>query len=702
MAQKDKKALSEKQKNHIKENVKLPKGKKWNFYDPKTNPNGFTYGVQKGTEAHNKARYYGGKREKDIKYQAERQKKPEVKEYRKEYYKKPEQKEKGRKRYVKKRKEKIAYQKEYLKRPEAQEKLRERNLKRYREKGLFPPGKTYQENLWYDLYRASDKAPLDDFSKVNYTGESRFLLPQKYIDNAPRTKDGRIDWQKDGYYKKVKFYDTQTRKFIGLDSPNLKAKVPGVPLRINKDVVTMQKWLTDNVGKDAYKNAIAGYKEKDLIRQTTFNYQGKETKLGTLLRDLIGGVDQDVFSAFEVHHPYGVKNNWWTNQVVTRGANREINYLNRKLMTDMRAADTVEQKTKIINKYKKQIEKLPGGVNLFFEGQKLGIDPTRQSVVTGAAKTGGLRQQTINKMLNQLDNTFSSGPNLNMINKLYPEVGNFIREFGGDVGQLFKKFGASKMGKVFAAVGVPLEVGFVALDMQPGLTGDVEQIKRNFAESYGFIPGVSKAIGAKEYRQEMAEATDDPNILTFLSQFEKQKKYEDLVEKEKQLTEEINKSTLGGTIPASGINIQKQNELQLVQNELNKIETEEPVFKPSAEGILAAQDALYRMDLQRKERQRKIAQRKMPLYISPLLPLPDQLKPQTYQQAGEQLGASAVELFAPEIKSEQATLPYRFYYDEKNRPMIEKYVKDQMYPGDVGTFKQGGLASLDEYEDYGD
>jgi hypothetical protein len=108
------------------------------------------------------------------------------------------------------------------------------------------------------------------------------------------------------------------------------------------------------------------------------------------------------------------------------------------------------------------------------------------------------------------------------------------------------------------------------------------------------------------------------------------------------------------------------------------------------------------MDLQRKERQRKIAQRKMPLYTSPLLPLPDQLKPQTYQQAGEQLGASAVELFAPEIKSEQATLPYRFYYDEKNRPMIEKYVKDQMYPGDVGTFKQGGLASLDEYEDYGD
>lgn len=699
MAQKDKKALSKKQIEYIKKNVTLEKGKKWNFYS-KDNPKGNTFGVEKGTKNYDKARYYGGKREKDIKYQAERQKKPEVKEYRKKYYKTEEQKEKGRKRYVKKRKERIAYQKEYLKTPKGQENLKKINLKKFREKGLFPPGKTYEENLWYDLYRASDKAPLDDFSKVNYTGESRFLLPQKYIDNAPKRKDGRIDWQKDDYYKKVKFYDTQTRKFIGLDSPNLKAKVPGIPLRINKDVVTMQKWLTDNIGKDAYKNAIAGYKEKDLIRQTTFNYQGKETKLGTLLRDLIGGIDKNVYSAFEVHHPYGVKNNWWTNQVVTRGANREINYLNRKLMTDIRAADTVDQKTKIINKYKKQIEKLPGGVNLFFEGQKLGIDPTRQSVVTGAAKTGGLRQQTINRMIGELSNTFSSGPNLNMINKLYPEVGNFIKSFGGDVGQLFKKFGASKMGKVFAAIGVPLEVGFIALDMQPGLTGDVEQIKRNFAESYGFIPGVSKAIGAKEYREELTEATDDPNILTAISQFEGQKKYEDLNKEYDQLTEELNKATQGGKIAPTGINIQKARRLEQITNEINKIATDEPEFSPNKRGVKALGDALYRMDLKRKERQRKIAQRKQPLYISPVLPLPDQFKTQTYQQAAQQFGPTVGEIFAPEIQSEQTKLPYRFYYDEKYRPQIEKYVKDALYPKDVGTFKEGGLAALDEYKDY--
>lgn len=700
MAQKDKRALSKKEIEYIKNNVTLNKGQKWNFYS-KDNPKGHTFGLKKNTPNFNKARYYGARRESDIAYQLERQKKPEVKEYRKQYYKKPEQKEKGRKFYVKNRKRILARQKIQSQTPEGQARLQRGRYKQYRKKGIFPLGKNYNEQLWYDLYRASDKAPLDDFSKVNYTGESRFLLPQKYIDNAPRTKDGIIDWQKDGYYKKVKFYDTETRKFIGLDSDNLKAKVKGVPTRINKDVVTMEKWLTSNIGKDAYKNAIAGYKEKELLKKVPFNYQGKQTTIGAVFRDLIGGIDKNVYSAFEVHHPYGVKNNWWTNQVVTRGANRQINYLNTKLMTDIRAADTIEQKTKIINKYKKQIEKLPGGVNLFFEGQKLGIDPTKQSVIEGAARAGGLRKQSINRILSGLDTTFSSGINIDKINKIYPEVGNFIKEFGGDVGQLFRKFGATKMGRVFAAIGVPLEVGFIALDMQPGLTGDVEQIKRNFAESYGFIPGVSKAIGAKEYREELAEATDDPNILTAISQFEGQKKYEDLNKEYDQLTEELNKATQGGKLAPTGINIQRARRLEQITNEINKIVSDEPEFSPNKRGVKALGDALYRMDLKRKERQRKIAQRKQPLYISPVLPLPNQFKTQTYQQAAQQFGPTVGEIFAPEIQSEQTRLPDRFYYDEKYRPQIEKYVKDVLYPKDVGTFKEGGLAALDEYKDYG-
>ena len=699
MAQKDKRALSKKEIKYIKNNVTLNKGQKWNFYS-KDNPKGHTFGLKKNTPNFNKARYYGARRESDIAYQLERQKKPEVKEYRKQYYKKPEQKEKGRKFYVKNRKRILARQKIQSQTPEGQARLQRGRYKQYRKKGIFPLGKNYNEQLWYDLYRASDKAPLDDFSKVNYTGESRFLLPQKYIDNAPRTKDGVIDWQKDGYYKKVKFYDTETRKFIGLDSDNLKAKVKGVPTRINKDVVTMEKWLTSNIGKDAYKNAIAGYKEKELLKKVPFNYQGKQTTIGAVFRDLIGGIDKNVYSAFEVHHPYGVKNNWWTNQVVTRGANRQINYLNTKLMTDIRAADTIEQKTKIINKYKKQIEKLPGGVNLFFEGQKLGIDPTKQSVIEGAARAGGLRKQSINRILSGLDTTFSSGINIDKINKIYPEVGSFIKEFGGDVGQLFRKFGATKMGRVFAAIGIPLEVGFIALDMQPGLSGDVEQIKRNFAESYGFIPGVSKAIGAKEYREELAEATDDPNILTAISQFEGQKKYEDLNKEYDQLTEELNKATQGGKLAPTGINIQKARRLEQITNEINKIVSDEPEFSPNKRGVKALGDALYRMDLKRKERQRKIAQRKQPLYISPVLPLPNQFKTQTYQQAAQQFGPTVGEIFAPEIQSEQTRLPDRFYYDEKYRPQIEKYVKDVLYPKDVGTFKEGGLAALDEYKDY--
>lgn len=294
----------------------------------------------------------------------------------------------------------------------------------------------------------------------------------------------------------------------------------------------------------------------------------------------------------------------------------------------------------------------------------------------------------------------ASGVDPTQFNRLFPEVGNFIKEFGGDVGELFRKFGATKMGRVFAAIGVPLEVGFIALDMQPGLSGDVEQIKRNFAESYGLIPGVSKAIGAKEYREELAQATEDPNILEGITQLEGQKKFEDLNEEYDQLKKDLDKATLGGTIPPSGINIQKANRLNQVEYQINKIAADQPEFKPSEKGIKALDDALYRIDLKRKERQRQIAQRKYPGYISPVLPLPNQLKTQTYTQAADYFGPTVGQLFEPEIQSEQAQLPYRFYYDEKYRPQIEKYVKDVTYPKDVGTFKQGGLAALDEYKDY--
>jgi len=294
----------------------------------------------------------------------------------------------------------------------------------------------------------------------------------------------------------------------------------------------------------------------------------------------------------------------------------------------------------------------------------------------------------------------NSGVDITQFNRTFPEVSNFIKSFGGDVGELFRKFGATKMGKVFAAIGVPLEVGFVALDMQPGLSGDVEQIKRNFAESYGFIPGVNKLIDPKEYREEIAQATDDPNILTAISQFEGQKKYEDLNQEYDQLTEDLNKATQGGRLAPSGINIQKARRLEQVKNEINKLATDTPEFSPSKRGVVALGDALYRTDLKRKERQRKIAQRKQPLYISPVLPLPNQFKTQTYQQAAQEFGPTVGEIFAPEIQSEQTRLPDRFYYDEKYRPQIEKYVKDVLYPKDVGTFKEGGLATLNEYKDY--
>lgn len=302
----------------------------------------------------------------------------------------------------------------------------------------------------------------------------------------------------------------------------------------------------------------------------------------------------------------------------------------------------------------------------------------------------------------------TSGVDVTQINKLFPEVGNFIKSFGGDVGQLFKKFGASKMGKVFAAIGAPLEVGFIALDVQPGLRGDIEGIKRNFAESYDFVPGVSKAIGAKEYREELASKTDDPNILTGISQFEEQKKYNDLRNESLKLIEEINQATQGGRLSPSGINLQKLERLQVIDNEMRNIISKSKQFDPSQKGIDAIRDALYKMNVERTAEQKQKmftgprGSSQNPYYTSPLLDLPGQYQPGVYQQAVDQLGQD----FAQDISSELAEemkkqqLPLGYYRDPKNLPEIQKTILDRTYPARYGTFKDGGLAALDEYKDY--
>ena len=326
------------------------------------------FGFKKGDPKYEAARY-AGKRFKDRKERTLRESKdPALREQKrlkaKAYYSREKENilERARKKYE--------VSDEFRKQVATQNKKNQ--LKIVNERGLFPPGQKPQDNVWHDLYRSSQAKG----------GGNRFILDKKFIDNVPKKDDGTPRWAKDNYYKKIKFKDTKTGKTITYNG--------------------MKKYLDDTFGKGTYDKALNGYKAKTDLRDTRIKVRGKEQKLGTVLRDAVraqGNVN--VNSALEVHHPFGIKENWWDNQVVFRDANRKLNLINNRLT---RAAVNIKDdaaRKNLFNKFGKEVDKLPGGISLFFEGQQVGTKtPTSESVIRGAAKT--IRDPAITRAVNQL------------------------------------------------------------------------------------------------------------------------------------------------------------------------------------------------------------------------------------------------------------------------------------------------------------
>ncbi len=326
------------------------------------------FGFKKGDPNYETARYVG-KRFKDRKERTLKESKDPIKVEQKrlkakEYYSTEKENilERARKKYE--------VDDNFRKQVAAQNKKNQ--LKIVNERGLFPPGQKPQDNIWHDLYRSSQAKG----------GDNRFILDKKFIDNVPKKEDGTPRWAKDNYYRTLKFKDAKTGKTITYNG--------------------MKKYLDNTFGKGTYDKALNGYKVKTDLRDTRIKVRGKEQKLGTVLRDAVraqGNVN--VNSVLEVHHPFGIKQNWWDNQVVFRDANRKLNLINNKLTrAAVNVKDDVTRK-KLFTKFGKEVDKLPGGISLFFEGKQVGTKtPTSESVIRGAAKT--IKDPAITRAVNQL------------------------------------------------------------------------------------------------------------------------------------------------------------------------------------------------------------------------------------------------------------------------------------------------------------
>ncbi len=245
--------------------------------------------------------------------------------------------------------------------------------------GVFPSGymqsgkkRFYKPELavWKDLYDSSTKQ-----------GQDRWVLPKKYKDNVPINDLGKPSWGKNSYYKNIKFVDQKTGEIIKLDE-TIKGKGK-----------TLKEYLDTTIAKETgqkrvFQKAKDGYELKNKVKDYEIDFKGNKERLGTLFAKASSAKSGDtVLSAFEVHHPYGKKTRWWDNQVALREANRELNYIDSRLQRAYKNAPTQAQKNKVFKQFGKEVDKLPGGISYFFEGQQVGSRmPTLKSILDEGAK----------------------------------------------------------------------------------------------------------------------------------------------------------------------------------------------------------------------------------------------------------------------------------------------------------------------------
>ena len=291
--------------------------------------------------------------------------------------------------------------KEQYRTPEGQRKYNiqlERRLKQLAtEIGFFPTGtKNPELNLWRDLYRASQAI------KANPDPNRRFILEEKYLKNVPINKQtNRPSWSINDYYKNVRFLDTKTGQRIKLND------------KIKGEGTTLKNFLNNTIGKEenkknVYENALKGYQFKNTLKNQKINYKGTDERLGTILQKLatqkqktIAGKNSLIFSALEVHHPYGVKNKFWDNEVAFRDANQKLRLIDSNLKRIFDSAKDETEQKKVIGSFTKQVQKLPGGINYFFNGQNLGnVSPTSESILKAASKT--YKDPIFTKAINKL------------------------------------------------------------------------------------------------------------------------------------------------------------------------------------------------------------------------------------------------------------------------------------------------------------
>ena len=215
------------------------------------------------------------------------------------------------------------------------------------------------------------------------------------MDNLPTNELGKKAWGLNNYYKNIKFIDNKTGDIIKLDGT---IKGPGKTLQTYLNTTIAKETKNKNV----FKKAIDSYDLKNKIKDIEIKYKGDKQRIGNVLSNVASDkTGSNILSVFEVHHPKGIKNNWLESEVAFRDANRELNFIDKKLQRDYKNEPNALAKEKLLKETAKEVDKLPGGITYLLEDQTIGsLYTTTESILKGAA--GTYKDASLTRSVNNL------------------------------------------------------------------------------------------------------------------------------------------------------------------------------------------------------------------------------------------------------------------------------------------------------------
>ena len=214
--------------------------------------------------------------------------------------------------------------------------------------------------MFYNLYRSTTK----DGSR--------------WQEFSPKPKN----YLKDGQWRKTVFVDTKTNEKINFNN--------------------LDKYLDKNFGKGTYNKAIKPIEDYLELKKLNIKYKGKSTPLFTAIKDRY--IEREtiknfglkykpenkttiinrskIWTPFNLNHQFGVKDNWWTTELTTSSANRELN----NKIANLKTAKDLNSRKKIIG----EIKKIQG--RTLIDNELVGKNPKPLKVIEEAFEERGLKK----------------------------------------------------------------------------------------------------------------------------------------------------------------------------------------------------------------------------------------------------------------------------------------------------------------------